>query len=273
MNYSKVKSVMIVFLIIVNLAFLTYIVYEKNQTDRQNRQMAQTTAELLSSRGITADAEMIAECAKSESSQNVYVDNVISSYADFSEKILGNCEKNSDSEFSSGKGKVSFSGDRFFAKASENNHLLDAGISERNAEKTVSDYLMSLGIDTDGAVTEQTNVDGKINIKFSKKIYSLPLFQTGISVTADKSGISEISGNWYNLSEQNVSAAPLKSISGVLVEYMNKKQGQTGIKIEEISLCYSALDPDAYHESIFLTPYWRITSSDGDCYIDARENN
>lgn len=272
MNYSKVKSVMIVFLAIVNLAFLSYIVYEKNQTDRQNAQMAQTTASLLASRGISVDAELLAGYAELEGSQSVYVDNAVSGYAEFSQKILGNCEKNSDSEFSSGIGAVSFSGDRFSAKASGGNYLIRADITERNAEKTAADYLSSIGIDVENATAERTAENDKIKIKFSMQINSLPVFQTGITVLADKSGITELSGNWYNLSEQG-SYAALKSISGALVEYMNEKQGQSGIKIEELSLCYSALDPDVYHESIYLTPYWRISSSDGDCYIDARENN
>ena len=88
MNWSKVKSIMIVFLILVNLSFLSYIIYEEVRFNKQNEQMAQTTASLLKSRDITVDAKIIADCAKSESTQSVYVDNIISDYSQFSKKII-----------------------------------------------------------------------------------------------------------------------------------------------------------------------------------------
>lgn len=275
MNWSKVKSIMIVFLILVNLSFLSYIIYEEVRVNKQNEQMAQTTALLLKSRNITVDAKMIAACAKSESTPSVYVDNIISNYSDFSKKILGNSSVSvSESCYQSELGTIEFIGDFFKAKSFENKHLFEISISSQNARNIVNQYLGMLGINTEKTQVQLTEENGIYKLVYAKEIHSLPVFQTGITVEANSSGIISIYGNWYNINPQNSSIIELKNISGVLVEYMNKKsKTHTNIQINSISLGYSALNPDTYHESVFLTPVWKISDLTGDYYIDARENS
>lgn len=275
MNWSKVKSVMIVFLILVNLSFLSYIVYEEVRVNKQNVQMAQTTASLLKSRNIIVDEKMIADCAKSESVQSVYVDNIISNYYDFSKKVLGDSsEQTSNSSYQSNIGTIEFTGDCFKANAANNKYLYEKNITLHDAEKVITQYLNILGINTEKTQVKLTEENGIYELVYTKKINSLPVFQTYITIKANNSGIISINGNWYNINSQNSSAIELKNISGVLVEYMNNKSKiDTDIQINDISLGYSALNPNVYHESVFLTPVWKISDSTGDYYIDARENS
>lgn len=265
MNWSKVKSIMIIFLILVNLSLLSYLVYEEVRVNKQNEQIAQTTASLLKSRNITVDAKMIAECAKSENLQSVYVDNIVSDYSEFSKKILGDLQE---------VGTIEFSGDFFKAKAYENKHLYESNITSQNAENIVNQFLGELGINTEKTQVQTTEEKGIYKLVYTKEINSLPVFETGITVEANSSGIVSIYGNWYNINPQNTTVIELKSISGILVDYMNQKsQTDTNLQINSISLGYSALNPDTYHESMFLTPVWKISDSTGHYYIDARENS
>ena len=275
MNWSKVKSIMIVFLILVNLSFLSYIIYDEICVNQRNEQMAKTTASLLQSRNITVDAKMIAECAKNERIESVYVDNIISNYSDFSKKILGeSLVAVSENEYQSTLGQIEFSGDFFKAFAAENKYLYDANVSSQNAKNVAKKYLSMLGISTDKTQTQISQENNNYKLTYTKEINSLPVFQAGITVEMDNLGIVSIYGNWYNINSQNSSTIELKSVSGILVDYMNKKtESDKNIQVHDISLGYSALDPNTYHESIFLTPVWKISDENKDFYIDARENS
>lgn len=273
MNWSKVKSIMIVFLILVNLSFLSYIIYDEICVNKRNEQMANTTASLLQTRNITVATKMIADCLKNESIESVYVDNVISSYADFSKKILGeSLVLVSGNKYQSDIGKIEFSGDFFKAKANDGKHLYEANISSQNAKNVSKKYLNMLGINTEKTQISEENNNYKLT--YTKEINSVPVFLAGITVEMDNLGVVSIYGNWYNINSQSSSNIDLKSVSGVLVEYMNQQaKSDKNIQVTNISLGYSALDPNTYHESIFLTPVWKISDSSNDFYIDARENS
>ena len=77
MNWSKVKSVMIVFLILVNLSFLTYIIYEEVRADKRNEQMAETVTALLDANGIRVDKKLVAESAKTNNAESNTYTNIM----------------------------------------------------------------------------------------------------------------------------------------------------------------------------------------------------
>ena len=273
MNWSKVKSVMIIFLILMNLAFLSYIVFDNALQKKQNTQMAQTTASLLQSRNISVDEKLIADCAAYDSVQSVYVNNAVSDYKDFARKILGeNAVSKSDNVYTSELGKIEYSGD-FFSASAEKNKLLSAEtVSSNNAKKTADNYLAEIGIDTKKSQSELIEENNKYKVVYSKNINSLPIFRTELTVEMTSKGIVGLFGIWYNISTQKSPEIKLKSISGVLVEYMNEKTSEN-VQINNISLGYYILDPDTYHESMFLTPVWQISDNTGTTYLDARESN
>ena len=273
MNWSKVKSIMIVFLILVNLAFLSYIVFDNALQRKQNEQMAQATASLLQSRNISADEKLIADCAKYERVQSVYVNNAVSDNKDFAKKILGeNAVLKSDNIYSSELGKIEYSGDFFNASAKENKLLFAETVSSSNAKKTADNYLAKIGIDTKKSQSKLIEDNNKYKIIYSKSINSLPIFRTELTVEMNSKGVVGLFGIWYNINTQKSPEIKLKSISGILVEYMNEKTSEND-QINDISLGYDTLNPNTYHESMFLTPVWQISDNTGTTYLDARESN
>ncbi len=272
MNWSKVKSVMIIFLILVNLSLLSYIVFEEVRTNKRNAQMADTVTELLLSKNITVDKKLVADCAKTDSAESFYVDNIVSNYEAFAKTILGELTTVAENSYKSELGSIKFKGDYFEATSSENKVLYEQKITTSNAQNVANKYLLSLGANINKADVQLTEENGTYTITYTKKINKLPVFATGLTIKMNESGIVRVSGSWYNAGSQEPSTVGLKSISGVLVEYMNKTTDKT--EITDMQLGYSALNLDTYHESVFLTPVWKISDKNGGVfYIDARENN
>lgn len=271
MNWSKVKSIMIVFLILVNLSFLTYIVYEEVRTNKRNEQMAETVTMLLGSRGITVDKKLVAKSLKIENAQSLYAYNFISNYEGFAKTALGETATKIDTNnFKSELGTLSFKGDCFEIKASNEKNLYISKITKVNAQSVAKEYLKKLEIDTKNAKKEILEENSLLKVKFYENINELPVFNSEIEITMNSSGIVGVCGNWYNVNSQNSSMSELKNISGILVDYMNIKKKS---EITNIELGYSIHDTNTYHESVFLTPVWKITDASGVTYIDAREAN
>ncbi len=273
MNWSKVKSIMIVFLILVNLSLLSYIVYEEISENNRNAHMAEAVTALLSTRNISVDKKLVLESSEKTSAQSVYVDNVIPDYESFSKSVLGeNMILENSNKYKSENATISYKGDYFEIKSLKDKVLYEEKINKLNASRIAEKYLNSLGFDTKKSEKNLTQEDDNFKVTFSNKIYDLPVFKIGVTLEMNEAGIHSVYGSWYNINAQNSSLLQLKSISGVLVEYMNKKTGAS--EITNISLGYSMLESGTFHESVLLTPVWKITSKNGDIlYIDARENN
>lgn len=273
MNWSKVKSIMIAFLILANLSLLSYIIYEEVSVNKRNEQMAQTITSLLATKNIKVDEKLVFENAKKTSAQSIYVDNIISDYKTFSHNVLGDnvIEKN-PFEYKTDTASIAFRGDYFEVRAQKNNVLYAERINKVNAHRISEKYLKQLGFDTKNSEKNTEYENNTFKVSFSKKINDLRAFKIGVAVEMNESGITSIYGSWYNESPQNSTISELKSISGVLVEYMNKKSDAS--EISDIQLGYSMPSDNTFHESIYLTPVWKITDANKNAlYIDARENN
>ena len=272
MNWSKVKSIMIAFLILANLSLLSYIIFEEVSANNRNEKMAQTITALLSTRNIKVDEELVFESAKKTDAQSIYVNNIISDYKTFSRLVLGeNVIEENSNKYKSDTASASFKGDYFEVKAQKDKVLYSEKINKVNAQRIAEKYLKQLGFDTKNSEKNMEYANNIFKIGFNKKINDLRAFKIGVSVEMNENGITSFYGSWYNESSQNSTLSELKSISGILVEYMNKKTGSS--EISDIQLGY-LLEPDTFHESVYLTPVWKITDTNGnELYIDARENN
>ena len=272
MNWSKVKSIMIAFLILVNLSLLSYIIFEEVSVNKRNEKMAQTITSLLSTRNIKVDEKLVFESAKKTSAQSIYVDNIISDYKTFSKNVLGEkIVSEGTDKYKSDTAIATFRGDFFKVEAQKDKMLYQEKTNKVNAQRVAQKYLNQLGFDTDKSEKKTEYENGIFKVSFNKKIKDLRVFKVGVAVEMNENGITSFYGSWYNESSQSSTRSELKSISGALVEYMNKKNGAS--EISDIQLGYSMPELDTFHESVYLTPVWKITDANNALYIDARENN
>lgn len=273
MKWEKAKTILIVFFIIINLFFITYIVGDNIHALRIEEQVADSVVELMSKNGITVDKKLITDAFGQKSMKTVYVKNIINSYGEFAKNVLGDdIIQVNEQEFKGENGSITFKGDYFEVKAEQGKYLHSADINSSNAEKTAVDYISSVGVNEPELKGELAEKDGKYCIYFDKKINGYKVFEVGIAVIADNNGIKEMYGSWFNEQEGVNSVKELKKASGTLIEYMNNNK-KSGTVIKDISLGYATLEAMLYHESVLLTPVWAITEESGDSvYIDAREN-
>ena len=115
MNWSKAKTVLIFFFIIINV-FLFYTILGRSLNNYYiSKETVNNTVEILKNNGITVDKDIIPR--RIQSASQFEADNIIVSYEEFAKQMLGdNYLKISDAEFKGEDNSISFYGDKFIMK-------------------------------------------------------------------------------------------------------------------------------------------------------------
>lgn len=260
MNWSKAKTVLIFFFVIINV-FLFYTILGRSLNNYYvSKETVNNTVEILKNSGITIDKDIIPR--RIQSASQFEADNIIVSYEEFAKKMLGeNYLKISETEFKGDNGSISYYGDKFIFKSKY------SGDTSKNESNLLS-ILNSYGI----TLSDYTYVDGcfKKNID-GKKVYDCEL---NFDFTPENELI--IYGVWFQKKSEPITTdAELKSAAAVLVDFLsepNRPQGD--VVIENIELGYMIYETENFHKSIVPISAWEITLSSGEkVYLDARSNN
>lgn len=275
MNWQKAKTILIVYFIIINIALLSYLIYSNSRAERSKMQVAQQVTQLLDNNNISIDKKLLTETNYSSEMKNVYVYNVIKNYESFAEQVLGEeCFREKENCFKNDNAYIYFEGDGFEIRA--NNLPLSKGeITKKNALKYAKEYLSTIGIEIKEAKTEISDISDGFGVVFSEYIGGFEIFGTKVTVEMKHDGIYGVYGNWYNHKSRDNSKIGVKDTAGVMIEYMNLKEDmRIPEKISDIRLGYSVFESENFHESVLLTPVWKITNETGKIeYIDARETD
>ena len=260
MNWSKAKTVLIFFFIIINV-FLFYTILGRSLNNYYvSKETVNNTVEILKNSGITVDKDIIPRRIQSVS--QFEADNIIVSYEDFAKKMLGeNCIKISETEFKGDIGSISYFGDKFIFRSQYSG---DKSKTESNLISILNSYGITLNdyIYTDGSFVK--SIDGK-------KVYDCEL---NFDFTPENELM--IYGVWFlKKSEPITTDAELKSAAAVLVDFLSlpdRPQGE--LIIESIELGYMIYETENFHKSIVPISAWEVTLSNGEkVYLDARANN
>lgn len=258
MNWYKAKTILIVFLVITNAFLLFNIIFNvKDGTYISDKTISETAA-ILHNNGIDIDESIIPH--KNVNAGQFEADNIIEGYQSFAEKLLGeNPEKISDTQYTSEKGTLEFSGD-FFA-------FTQKGDVSHGDEKMDRELLHSLGIDISDYVYQQG--------VFSKKVNKLNVFNSRLSVDQNEQGEVTVSGVWFEKNSNKIlSPGTMKPITAVLIDFISSpERPQGGISIVNLEWGYTVYETEVFHKSIVPVPVWKIELSDGEkIYMDARNN-
>jgi len=271
MNWSKAKSILIVFFLLMNIILLCNIVYSTGKATIITPEILSSTVEVLKKNDITINPDIIP--TKSHSLAYVEAKNIIVSGGDFAAQILGSdFSKKSDILFESKSCTLELEGDYFtlICKTPQFGELTE-GINAENAEKKALAMLHEYGIDLGRYTTQISEADGKFTVLFTKKIGASTVFDAKIKMIISPDGLDKIWGKWFN---EVTSVNPfgqkteLDSITSTLVEFiLNEERPKTPIAISSLDLGYSVAGDNLYHASVVLTPSWEITLSDNSSYI------
>lgn len=258
MNWSKAKTIMILFLLCTNLFLLSTLINAEYRQKRVAPEIIDAAAVLLENRGIRIDKKIIPSAIGTE--KLFTVENVISDYESFTSTVNTHTDNSAE---------ISFCGDMFDIKAD--------GIETDRRLKSPADkaraFLSSLGIDASKASIEvDNNSDGIFTVRFTKIIADKPFFDCSISVELLGTKIISVRGKWYNkLDTVSASNSALKSVPGLLVEFSASNPELHGSEITSLRLGYAISEENVFHKQATIIPVYEIATDNGGKYfIDAR---
>lgn len=274
MNWNKAKTILILFLIAVNISLLTYTIFDGYIQRHTKSQVVQNAINILSKNGIDVDKKVIDSADGKNSVKEVYAYNIISDYSGFAKLIIGNdAQYSGENTYTSSSGEITFWGDCFCAKAKTNSYLRSFDIPLKNVLDTSIQIFAQLGITVNSKDIIIDEKNGIYTVMISKKINTLPVFGSKIVLTLSQFGVTAIEGAWYEQELRETSKINLKDISMCMIDYMNEKKSKKPCTITRITHGYATLDENTYHASLMLTPVIAIENNLGEIiYIDSREN-
>ena len=270
MNWSNAKTMLIVLFLAANLFLLINIINSAHKSDAIMPEIMTSTVDILKNNGITIDKSMIPQ--KNISVPYAEAENAVSDYLEFSEKLLGkNITKYAEDTYKSNVGEIKFSGDYFSYKAADSNEK-STDITQKDAITISSQFLKNCGIDLSSAKSSVQQGSGNYIVTFSSRINSMPFFTSSVTVTVQGNKVVSMDGCWFNKTSKNVTSITLKSVTGVLIDFISlpgRTQGQ--VEISDLTLGYYIPETNKYHKSLVLIPAWQISLTDGTSYcIDSR---
>lgn len=272
MNWSKAKTILILFLLCANL-FLTFeLATSSYRSSHIPHEVIDSAVTLLKQRNISIDPSLIPNTV--ESRRLFSVENSVSDYETFAKLVFGEEVSISGDEYSCSKGSIRYSGDYFSIHFSEG--VATSSELKAPAEK-VRAYLKTLGINADKADVKITNnSSGIFKVLLIKQIESRPLFDCKIEAILDGTKIMSISGSWYKKSEDSmVQTAELETVPGLLVRFSAAHPEAAGTQITALKYGYVINDVEdgLYHKQSTVIPVLAVKLSNNESYyIDARAN-
>ena len=177
MNWSRVKTVLIILFLCTDIFLLATYLTSKYASSTIAPEVIESTVEVLKSNDITVSSSVIPQ--KMPNVMSLDAENVISDYEAFAEKFLGKDMSKTDYGYESVAGKLTFFGDRFNFKK---NTVLDAVTDlipvtdEKMAKDTAISSLQQLGFDLKNARISTEKTKTGYTVTLENQANSLPIF-------------------------------------------------------------------------------------------------
>ena len=270
MNWGRVKTVLIILFLATDLFLLGIYMTSKHSSSTIPAQVIEDTVTVLANNNITISPDIIPR--KSQSAPYAEAENVISDYATFAKKLLGDNIQKIEYGYESPLGKITFYGDRF--NYTTTTYLFVSANTETvfdtaAAQDIVTTNLKRLGFDLSSATVSVKEEGISYVVTIENSVNSLPVFNSQVVATISKNGESSLSGIWFNKTESSGNDAELKKVTSALIDFIPELPD--GSEIVKLEIGYNIFDKESFHKSATLIPVWHITCKDGSTYLlDAR---
>ena len=259
MYWSKVKTILIFFLIITNVFLLMNLYSNNKDTLFLKKDVIKSTVQVLNKNNVFIDQSIIPK--RIVKLKQFEADNLIKSYDEFAKSILGkDADKISETRFESDKGYVEFSGDKFDIFINYKEKLPE---SKDDLEKLFESFNLN--------ITDFEYKDGVV-YKKSGKYY---LYDCKISLKKDGENL-KISGVWYEKNSNKIfNGDEIKPITSALIDFISDPEKPLDrCEIKNIKLGYRVYETTSYHKSIVPVPVWELElSKNQKIYINARTDS
>lgn len=268
MNWSKVKTILIVFFLCVDIFCLFAVMSGGNGKTALTEEEINTTVEVLSARKIKISPEIIiqkrTECAHFEANNAVF------DYAEFAGMLMENAEKISDTEYGNERGKLTYSGDKFSFEAASVPENGNKG-SEKDAVRLVQGFLNKVLTNAGKEDVSAKVTDTGYEVTLRSQYDGLPLFNSEIKAEVCYGRLKTVSGSWFYPADSAGRDNSVKSITSALIDCISLLGDAEETEIVSVELGYMVFEENTYHKSAVMIPVWQIKTADGRViYIDAR---
>ena len=261
MNWSKAKTILILFFLIVDSFLLYQIVVTNRDKNYVSDDIINNTITILKNNNINIEYDVIPN--KKGTEKLFESDNIISDYETFAKLFLGeDITKLSDTAYTAPSGKIEFWGDKF--RFTSSSILFD----EKPGKKDIIAFFKGKGIILTGCEFYEDDIASYLKKTENK----LEVFNSFIKVeNTDK---TVISGLWFERKNDGFSSSSeLKSSTSALIDFISSAdRGNGEITITNIQKGYNIYEPKTFHKSILPVPVWKIDHTTSSAYIDARKN-
>lgn len=268
MNWSRAKTILIIFFICTNLFLFSVILISADRTSIVTDDIVSSTVSILKNNKVEIDPEIIPR--KTSSVDMIEFENWISDYFEFAKKFVGeDAKKQTENTYVGANGKISFSGDEFTYHPATSIDTKTIIIKNHQVpeEKIALSVLEHFGFSDENLVIFKTENQNQKKITITKEKGTLSFYDCKIDMFISEEKIYKISGSWFFEGENLKEKFTVKNVTGVLIDYLSlTHRPKTEEKIVLIKLGYSSLEKGVYHKQIVAPPCWRFILSNGEEY-------
>lgn len=266
MEHSKIKNIIIIILLIVNMFFLALFIIGRIETGKLEKSVKEDVIRILDSYGISMDVSVIPENGDL-GSYDVLRDT--DSERVIAQSVLGKCETldlgGNIYQYKSPLGEAVFRGNgEFSITISEGTPVSDTSI------RGLGTYLGQLNIPAD-LKSSEAEYDGESLslIRFMALYEGVGIFNCRITMSFSGGNLMSISGRRLTALPSASPSEPMLGVYTALISFLDgvRKSNLICNEINEITSGYSF--SASVSGSGRLTPYWCVTTDVGKYYVNA----
>lgn len=277
MNWSKCKTIFIVFFCIIDVILLSVILYINLKDSYVSPKEIEAVSQYVASQDITIETNIPHWMP---SMKNIELNNILRNDSPFLTQFFQKGSQNIVTEnktYQKDTKTLTLKNNAFTYVDTQ--AFTPKKITSKNVIALAKKKLKSMGFVLKDTMTSSLTVSQSTvtTYQFSlhKQLFHKSLEQAQLEVKVTAGGKLTVKGMWFNPSshEKYRSIVP-RSILDVLVSFCQdmRAQNQKNISITSMELCYNIDSTETYHRTLTASGCWKITTKDGKSYYyDIRE--
>ncbi|NLY43337.1 MAG: hypothetical protein GX066_05085 [Clostridiaceae bacterium] len=271
MNWSKVKTIMIILFLCINIFLVISLITSRYESVTIRSETLEDTVEILQKNSIIVDRSIIP--TKMENLPLLQMENSEQDPDLFAKKILGEgYDKKEDGNgyyYSSDGKTLEVHGCEFYYADEMPSEQLEP-VNNETVESQVRKILEKMDFNTKYMVLKEVYTLGKdlYSVTFYQQFGGKQIFEDYVSVILGPKGITSMRGYLIVPKEFSGQSLSVRQITGILIDFVRNEDRPKDkvISITSISLGYRVdrSKTDIRETSAF--PVWRITTDDGKYY-------
>jgi len=271
-EWGRVKTILIGFLLLVNAILLVVYVQRRSETAAIEEEDKQNLVRLLEARGVSVSADVLPDSGETAA---VYeLPRNLEQELALVERILGQAEAADQGGnimlYESEAGNARFRGEGNFDFTFSQPLALDL---PKDMLRGVEDFLRQAGYAINGD-NRLIPVDNGYYAVFGQEIDGYPIFDQNMTAQLSADGaLAGLSGRWVMGTPVRIQEQSAKSAAFALLSFVDilENAGTPCSQITEVKLGY--ITDSAGNGYVRLTPVWRITADGVMRYVDSLTGN